>query len=398
MTALHFNAKDLFRSVRLAFSLQRIWIQFVGLLCSYLVYGILTYLAYFLMHDDLAGVWSRYGLLPVMPSYPPIPSLIVYALGVFIALYGYMITATSVSRAIYMNLKGNTFYTWKEAFAFAIRKKFSILGTPLFLSVMIVFFFLGGGLIGLLGRIPVIGAIGLSLFTLIWIAAALFMVFIGIALIVSIFLNPAILATTDDDAFEGVFQSFSIAFTQPWRLLMYQIANILISTFGFVTFTLLFKVTWRLLNGIFAWGMGEKFLNIASAASYYVMSWTYPFVICYQNSISFYGDIIFYSHDFVAVALPVSQMIAAIIMAIFLVILGLYVLSYPLAVFNTGHTLTFLVLKKIKDDENLLERKDREEEDEEEEEVKDEEKESVSTEKEPPSDEKDVKKKRTRKK
>jgi adenylate kinase len=51
-------------------------------------------------------------------------------------------------------------------------------------------------------------------------------------------------------------------------------------------------------------------------------------------------------------------------MAVFLVFIGGYLISYPIAIFNSGNSIIFLILKKIKDDENLLERKDREEEDE----------------------------------
>jgi len=371
MTPLHFNFKDMFRSVRLAFSLQRLWIQFIGMLAAYAGYMILTYLAFLISGEGLAVVWSRYGLLPIIPgAYMPIQGLILYGLAVFVLAYGYMITATGVARAVYMNLKGNTFYTWKESLAFAMNKKFSILGTPVSLAILMVLFILGGGFVGLVGKIPYAGELFMSLFSIFWFLASLFLVFAGIALTVSLFLTPAILATTDDDAFEGIFQSFSIAFTQPWRLLLYQIMNIIITVFGLVTFTLLIKYSWKALNLIFAWSMGDKFVRIASAASYYVQSWTYPFVILYKNLLSDFGNILFFTHDFTSIALPSwSESASAVILAVFLVVLGGYVMAFPLAIFNTGHTLGFLVIKKIKDDENLLERKDREEEEEEEEDI-----------------------------
>jgi hypothetical protein len=266
-----------------------------------------------------------------------------------------------------MNLKGNTFYTWKEALGFAWKKKLSILGTPLALTIFIIIIVICGYITGLIGRIPYFGEWFISLFTIFWFLASLFVILIGIALTVSFLLTPAILATTDDDAFEGVFQSFSIAFTQPWRLLVYQVLNLITAMFGFVTFTLLFKYAWKVLNLIIAWGMGEKFVRVASAASYYVQSWTYPFVLCYQSVLGDYGQWIFYSHDFISVTVPVRITIAALIMAIGLIILGLYVISFPFAILNSGQTLCFLAIKKIKDDENLLERKDREEEEESEE-------------------------------
>ena len=355
----------MFRSLKLAFSLQRIWIQFVGLSVSYSVYLVLTYLAFIISGEGIQTVWDRYGLLPLLPgTYMPVISIIIYVLAVFFLIYGAMITSTGVARAVYMNLKGNTFYTWKEALGFAWKKKWSIFGTPLALTIFIIVIGAGGFITGLIGRIPFFGEWFISLFTIFWFLASLVLVFIGISLAVSLLLTPAILATTDDDAFEGVFQSFSIAFTQPWRLLIYQVLNAAVGLFGFVTFTLLFKYTWKVFNLIINWGMGEKFVTVASAASYYVQSWTYPFVLCYQAVLGDYGQWIFYSHDFISKALPLRITIAALLMAFGLIILGLYLISFPLALFNTGQTLCFLVIKKIKDDENLLERKDREEEEE----------------------------------
>jgi hypothetical protein len=368
MTTLHFNFRDLFRSVKLAFSLQRIWIQFVGLSVSYPIYLILAYLAFISSGEGIKAVWDRYGLLPMLPgTYMPVISIILYALAIFFLIYGAMITATGVARAVYMNLKGNTFYTWKEALGFAWKKKLSILGTPLALTIFIIIIVICGYITGLIGRIPYFGEWFISLFTIFWFLASLFVILIGIALTVSFLLTPAILATTDDDAFEGVFQSFSIAFTQPWRLLVYQVLNLITAMFGFVTFTLLFKYAWKVLNLIISWGMGEKFVRVASAASYYVQSWTYPFVLCYQSVLGDYGQWIFYSHDFISVAVPVRLTVAALIMAFGLIVLGLYVVSFPIAILNSGQTLCFLAIKKIKDDENLLERKDREEEEESEE-------------------------------
>ncbi|MBN1779517.1 hypothetical protein JW948_00135 [bacterium] len=372
MIALHFNVKDMFRSIRLAFSFQRLWIQFVGLLSSYLIYLVLTYVAFMVAGEGVGEVWDRYGLLPICPgTYMPVISVILCGLAVVILAFGAMLTSTAVARAVYMNLKGNTFYTYKEALAFAWRKKLSIIGTPVLLALFMGLFMLGGGVMGWLGRFPwlSIGPILTSVLTLVWFIACLFLVFMGIALAVSLILTPAILAATDDDAFEGLFQSFSIAFSQPWRLLFYQAVNVLTSGFGLVVFVLLAKVSWKVMNGIFLWGMGAKFADIATQASYYVQSWTSPFVIYYQSLLpESVGRLLFFSYNFTSVALPAGLAASALIMAIFLIVLGGYVLCYPLAILNTGHVLAFLVIKKIKDDENLLERKDREEEDDEEQE------------------------------
>ena len=91
-------------------------------------------------------------------------------------------------------MKGNTFYTWKEAFNFALKRKGgSVISTPVAIAFIIFFTALGGVVIGLLGRIPYVGEVGFSLFAIIWFMASLFLVFVILALVVSFLLTPAIL-------------------------------------------------------------------------------------------------------------------------------------------------------------------------------------------------------------
>jgi hypothetical protein len=368
MTALQFNVKDLFKSVHVAFSLQRLWLQFTGLIPGYLLYLVFTYTALMVAGGSFANIRDAQGLLPVLTGGAyPFGAVLLNGLGIFCLSYCYLFTATAVSRASYMNLKGNTFYTWKESFAFAARKKFSILLTPMVIAILIGFFILGGGFVGLVGRIPVVGEIGMSLFTVLWFVASLFMVFMGLALAISLCYTPSVLACMDDDAFEGIFQSFSTLFSQPCRFLFYKAVVMILALSAGAVFVLLAKIAWNVMILSLGWGMGEKFVNIAAAASYHVQSWTYPFVLCYQSVIGDLGSTLFYSHLFTPVQISGASAISAVIMAIFALVLGGYVMSFPFAVLNVGNTLSFLVIKKLKDDENLLERTDREEEEDEEE-------------------------------
>jgi hypothetical protein len=64
MIALRFDYRDLFRSPRLAFSFQRLWIQSIGLFIGYAAYVILTYLSFLIGGESLGSVWLRFGLLP----------------------------------------------------------------------------------------------------------------------------------------------------------------------------------------------------------------------------------------------------------------------------------------------------------------------------------------------
>jgi hypothetical protein len=64
------------------------------------------------------------------------------------------------------------------------------------------------------------------------------------------------------------------------------------------------------------------------------------------------------------VALSGTELVAAFILAVFLFLLIVSVVSYTMAVLSVGETLMFIIFKKRSDDDNLLERKDEEEIDE----------------------------------
>ncbi|NQT23920.1 hypothetical protein HQ585_01045 [candidate division KSB1 bacterium] len=367
MITMHFDYRDLFRSNRLAFSFQRLWIQCIGLLIGYVIYVKLFYLSILVSGGELGMAWERYGLIPSYGAVNfPWFSWVLVGLGVFILVIAWLITGTAVSRATYMNMKGNTFYSWKEAFRFALKKKgLAVIATPVAIAAIAFFTGLGGVVVGLLARIPYVGPIGLSLFTVVWFIVSFFLVFILFALGISLLLTPAVLATTDDDAFEGIFQSFSVLYSQPWRLVLYEALSVILALIGLIVFACVAKLTWRVMTGIFLIGMGGDYGDLSYQAVYLFQSWIYP-VIIWIKSIA--GDsvlMLFFTHNFISVQLPNVLSIAALIMGVLITLISAFVLAYPIASLNVGHTLVFLILKKMKDDENLLERKDKEEEDEE---------------------------------
>ncbi len=374
MITMRFDFRDIFRSARLAFSFQRIWIQFVGLIAGYASYVLLTYVSLILSGKSFNYIWNEFRLIPcVVGIHLPWYGWVVYGIGIAILLFFWLISSMGVARATYMYLKGNTFYTWKEAMAFALKKKAgSVISTPIAIFCIAFFIGLGGVVVGLLGRIPYVGELGISIFSTVWFAASLFLVFVTLALGVSLLLTPAILATTDDDAFEGIFQSFSTLYGQPWRLIIYEVLVVLISIFGFGALSFFAKRAWNLMTTILIWGMGDKYAELSYAASALFQNLIYPAVNWSRSLLGEYSAYFFFTRDFIQLDLPIIMTISSWIFGLFLLLIGGFIVSYPLAIFNAGQCQIFLILKKKKDDENLLERKDKEEEEEEVEEEKEE--------------------------
>lgn len=369
MQQMRFDARDVFKSPRLALSLQRIWIQFVGIVVGFLGYLVLTYVSFLTSGVALSISWSKYGLLPCLFSVSTNwYSIIIFVVGVFWLVAVYLVTATAVSRATYMIAKGNNFYTWRESFRFAVKKAGAVLLSPIAIVIMIALFAFGGAIIGWLGTIPYVGEFGLTLFTPLWFIAALVVVFLVLVFAAAMIQAPAIIATTDDDAFEAVFQSFSIIWSQPWRLIFYQVLSAAMAVVGFFVFAFIAKKAFIVMDRVFANTMGADFVNISSHGMYLLSVWVMNSIAWMNSVFGDYSSWIYFSREFDPLAIPGYQIIASYIFAIWILIIGGFIVSYGLASFNVGNTVTYLILRKKKDDENLLERKDREEEEDDEDE------------------------------
>ncbi|MFZ5518234.1 MAG: hypothetical protein ACOY90_16480 [Candidatus Zhuqueibacterota bacterium] len=377
MQKMYFDARDIFRSTRIALSLQRIWLQFVGLAIGYLGYLMLTYISFMTAGLELVGVWKKHGLLPCIFSEPHTwIATMVYSIGVLWLLVVYLIATTAVARATYMTSKGNHFYTWRDALKFSFRKISSIILSPMAILILIGLFVSGGAVVGWLGKIPFIGEFGITIFTLFWFIASLLIVFFGIVLIVALIQAPAILATTDDDAFEVVFQSFSLVWAQPWRLILYEAISAVMAVVGFVVLATISKNAYIVMDRIFSNTMGEDFINISAQGMYILSVWLTHSMNWVHSAFHDISDMFYFSREYDPLQLAIGYHYAAsYIFALWMLFIGGLILSYGIASFNVGNTLTYLVLRKKKDDENLLERKDKEEEEDEEEESSEEKKE-----------------------
>jgi hypothetical protein len=362
MKAYHFNYKDIFRAPRLAFSLQRIWINGTGLLVGYLVYLFFTYFSAVFSGYNYAYIWSKFGLLPCSFAIKlPWTSMVIYYFGV--ALFGaiVLLTNTAVARAVYMAMREELFYTWTQAYKFAYKKWISSIGAMLTFIFIIAFFVIAAMVMGLIGRIPIIGELGTALLTVPYIFSALLLFFIIVAFFVAIFFVPAIIATSDEDALGGVFQSFSITYNQPWRIVLYSSLLFVLWEVGLFIFAAVIKVSYGLFISLFTVGMGDKILQLQQQALY-LIDQALPTVYRWASMLP--GDlgkfIYLTSEHPVAPEMSGVMLVAGYILGIFLLFLGGVVVVYGEAIWNSGITIIYVILYKHQENESLLEREDEE--------------------------------------
>ncbi|GAB4336544.1 MAG: hypothetical protein Kow0037_17930 [Calditrichia bacterium] len=364
MRELRFNYLDLFKIPRLAFSPQRIWTNGLGLLASYFAYLFFTYLSLLLSGLSFTGTWYAQGLLPCIYAYPDIPwyGHLLYYLGITISLYIILITNTAVARLHYMNIRDELFYSWRQAIKFALRKWTSIIGAIIAFAVIIGFFVVGAIVLGFVAKIPWLGELGTAIFTIPFILAALFLIFAVVVSIIAILIIPAILATQDEDALGATFQTFNLVYNQPLRIIFYLATIGILELLGILLFGLALKGAFVVFTGLFEVGMGSKLLLLKKQALYYLENWL-PILKTSGKYLPEYISNWFYCSQ--QAALPHSAGNAAMsisgwIMAVSLLFTGGIALAYGEAIGNGGLTLLVIILNKIQNDENLLEREDEE--------------------------------------
>jgi hypothetical protein len=363
MLEFRFNFIDIFRAPRLALSAKKIWTQLRALALGLVLYNVFAYLAFAVSGADVYRLWSTYYLFPPLAlTFGAVPLnaggvvlWVVGALAFFVAVFFGMAAVAKISIE---QLRGNDFYSRREAGQYVRRHWRAVILTPAALLVSLAVLFGGGLLVGLVGKIPWFGDIIASLSLVPLFLGGLLFVFLVLVFVLSFCLTPAIVATTGDDTFETSFELFSTLSGQPWRLAVYDLLLWSLTTAAAAAFAVFSAVALKVAYVVLYVPMGPKFALAFDAAWRVLPTWlrgVYPGMCPVLSNISASGVDSFFASPDVALPLPWPQAIAATIMSLgLLVILGI-ICSYILNVNTVGQTIIYTILRKKKDDENLLE-------------------------------------------
>ena len=366
MQKFYFDIRDIFRAPRLALSGKKLFVQTSGLLCGYLGFLILTYIAHLLSDRRLSEIWGSYGFFPVYDfSFSGFFPWLIFVIGCVFFISIFLLSNAAVGKLTYEQLKGDEFYSTKDSFKFLKKNWKTVILSPLSILALVIILLICGIIIGLLGKIPYVGELGLGIFYGVPIfVVALFTAYTLFIFFISLLLAPAIVAATKEDVFETIVQLFSSIWSQPWRYFIYTglsglLAKLGAFIFGYFCFRGVQLVNWSV--GVL---MKDKLSEIVEGALGYL---TVPSSILYFFSNIFPGIRFAYliPEPGWGAGLNWSKEIAAFLIGITLILIIFVVISYALATFSVGQTLTYIILRKKKDDENLLEKKTEEEEEEE---------------------------------
>lgn len=349
MATLHFDIRDMFRVVRLGWSGKKIWVGMCGALVAWAGYSILATCSHLSAGLTLGNVWHTYGLFPgaLLTPGAVLPTLLSLAAMLY-AFAVILLTTSMMCKITYQQLRGDEFYSSGDALKFAKANWSGVLFGPVAVLALLAFFIVSGILIGVIGHyLPWVGELLFAVSFVPIFFAALIAVFIAIAFIVALTMSPAIVGTVGEDTLEVVIQSFSIVWGQPWRFVLYTAWMKISVLIGGVLLSGFMAATYCLLGWACGMFMGQKLANLYSVALRYDtlgISDLFPQMLETLPAAS--ADI------------PGVQVWAGRILFVMLLAVTAILLSYVQAAYASGLSLTYVILRQRKDDENLLEWED----------------------------------------
>jgi len=364
---LHFDFRDIFRAGRYGFAGKKITVHFLGLAISYLIYEVLVYLSLLIAGGNAAReFWNKYALLPVCPYVDYNFEIITIGamwMGTFILFVIFFLTSTMVSKITIQQLRGDSFFSMRDSAGFVKKNWKSVFGTFIGLIFIFILFALTPIAVGLLGKIPVVGRVIVMLASILMPLAfflGLLMMYLLVVLSVSTFFVPAVVAATDADTFESVYQHFSIIWNQPWRIIVYEALLFGMKAICVPIWSIFCAIGFALATLPLRYLLPTDMQIIMGQANQWLGGWIaklaeLPYVDKFK---------IFQVFDTVADPAngPIMLKITAVFMTLSLLFIAGLVIAYLLSMASAGNTLIYTILRRRADGENLLEVKEEDEE------------------------------------
>lgn len=388
MKKLKFDVRDIFLTPRLALSGKKIWVQLLGLATGWLIYTVLTYIALIVNGQTLSDIWKIYHFFPYICCCAfPIAwySWVIYGIGVLAWVIIFLLASVAVARIAYKQMKGDEFFSSGDSFKYVKKHGVAAIMGPVSILLIIAFFVIMAIIAAWIAKWPVLDIIFLGLPYLLYFIVSTFVVYTAVVFVISLILAPAIVGTAEEDTMETVFQSYSTLWAQPWRLVLYE------GIVAGLTAVATFIYGWALILGyqffniVFgqSWLMEGKMARIVEQASSYLFGVNSPltepisrfFFVTTPASLGMVKPLF----------LGTTDVITIVLVTIAMFVIAGTVVSYALANFSVGQAMIYVILRKKKDDEDLVERKDEDELKEEEESAETKSEEETAAENEPPA-------------
>jgi len=356
MQELTLSVRDPWMTPRLGASVKKMSVAFRAVVLGYLAYAIFGHLSYLVMGRPVAETWTLYRFFPPPPGIGSgIGSMLIWDMGAVTAVLSLMIGGTGIAKITYRQLKGDNFYGNSDAWRYALARGRSTLGTPFINAVLLALICLALWVVGWISSIPFAGPLFLGLMALPTFGLALLAVYVAVAFLLSLLYTPSVIGTTGEDALEGTIQVFGLLWNNPWRTVGYTVTVVFTALMAAWVLAILSLLALTVLGGVLGAVMGPSFDAMAAGTVSYL---PLKSLFLIDPPIGIWPGPLMYllpAVDVMSLPLNGSQGVAVFIGGLSLVIVSGVLLSYVISCLASGFTVSYIVLRRMKDGEDLLE-------------------------------------------
>ncbi|MBN1424809.1 hypothetical protein JXA88_09660 [Candidatus Fermentibacteria bacterium] len=356
MKVLRYDYRDMFGAASLGLRVRKWLVALPGMLVAVLWWAVMAWMALLVRGVSPALVWNAYGPVP-WPSRGSLDgtlSPILWGLAIAGSAVAWLLACSAVSRVTYHQLKGNDFYSFFEAWRFALRKWKAVVLPGLILGV-------GGGILALsLVALSLLGGLWLpiaGIFFPLGLLAASALLYLFMVSCTGLCMGPAVVASSGSEALETAFELFSIQSGQGKRAWLYSTLNLAIAAVHTVALGVFLGIGSLLTSWVFDMGRAGAIGRLLRAS----LAWA-PRVAHAVNGVPGALDSLFLGVSG-GVASPYraylsnqpASIIGGVALAVLFLAIFLLLLAQFTATFATGQTTAYVVLRQLKDEQNLLE-------------------------------------------
>lgn len=362
MEKRYFDFRDIFQVIRYGFSGRKIAVHLVGLVLAYLIYETLVYLSLIVVGGSAAqDFWNTYALLP-LPPFGDAGLTQTTEIAMWIGMVSFacifFLASTVASKITIEQLRGDFFFSVGDALTFLRGHWKSVLGA--FIGLLLIQIFLAIVPLSIAGiaKLPAVGKPFLmltSLFMPIGFFFGLLMALIAIVFSASLLFVPAVAATTGADAFEIIYQQFTMVWNKSWLLVCYEAMLLLIKLifvpvwafFCLAGFSIVMLPTRLFHTEVMQQLMGYANLWLGGAVEKIA-------ALPYMNSLGVFNTGPSDQMPTLTGIAMVTTPVTAIFLTITLLMAAGLVIAYLFSIASAGNTVIYTIVRKKLDGQNLL--------------------------------------------
>jgi len=354
--ALKYDYRDIIGAAALGLRGRKWLVAFPGVLVGVLWWTACAWAALLTRGLSPALIWNVYGPVP-WPSLIRLggpTSSVLWGLGAAGLGVAFMLASAAVSRVTYQQLKGNDFYSLTEAWQFTRRKwkavvlplLLLVIGSVLVLLFLVVLAVIGGTWAPLPGILFPIGLVGA-------LASLYLILVIGVGFTTA----PMVVASSASETLETAFELFSLQSSQGKRLWWYSFLGAAVSSVYAAALGVFLSVGVLLTSWVLDMGQGGAVGRLVRAS----LGWG-PRVTKLINGVPGVLDSALAAMGFQAplpyrayTLAPVATTLGGAVLGVVFLFMFLLVLTQFMVTYATCQTTAYVVLRQLKDEQNLLE-------------------------------------------